>query len=81
MAIVVRLDGKLALRKMRSKELAQKIDLTKASVAAEVGQGQGHPLRHARGDLCRARLSARRLARICAGGRLKRRLTGTASRL
>ena len=33
MAIVVRLDVMLALRKMRSKELAQKIDLTEANLS------------------------------------------------
>ena len=33
MAIVVRLDVVLALRKMRSKELAQKIDLTEANLS------------------------------------------------
>ena len=33
MAIVVRLDVVLALRKMRSKELARKIDLTEANLS------------------------------------------------
>jgi putative transcriptional regulator len=33
MTIVVRLDVMLALRKMRSKELAQKIDLTEANLS------------------------------------------------
>jgi putative transcriptional regulator len=33
MAIVVRLDVMLALRKMRSKELAQRIDLTEANLS------------------------------------------------
>lgn len=33
MSIVVRLDVMLALRKMRSKELAQKIDLTEANLS------------------------------------------------
>lgn len=33
MAIVVRLDVMLALRKMRSKELARKIDLTEANLS------------------------------------------------
>ena len=33
MGIVVRLDVMLALRKMRSKELAQKIDLTEANLS------------------------------------------------
>ena len=33
MAIVVRLDVMLALRKMRSKELAQKIELTEANLS------------------------------------------------
>ena len=33
MAIVVRLDVMLARRKMRSKELAQKIDLTEANLS------------------------------------------------
>jgi putative transcriptional regulator len=33
MAIVVRLDVVLALRKMRSKELAKKIDLTEANLS------------------------------------------------
>ena len=58
MPIIVRLDVMLALRKMRSKELAADDRHHRSqSVAAEVGQGQGHPLRDARGDL-RLRSSA-----------------------
>ena len=54
MPIIVRLDVMLALRKVRSKDLAADDRHHRGqSVAAEIGQGQRHPLRDARGDLRR----------------------------
>jgi len=42
MAIIVNLDVMLAARKMRSKELAERIGITEQNVVApEVGQGEG----------------------------------------
>jgi putative transcriptional regulator len=58
MAIVVRLDVMLALRKVRSKELAEAIGITEANLSL---------LRHARRDLRAAELPAGRTAGVCPG--------------
>ena len=67
MAIVVRLDVMLALRKMRSKEFARKIDLTEANLSLlKSGKVKGIRFATLEAICAELRLPARRLARICA---------------
>ena len=52
MAIIVRLDVMLALRKARSKDLAQHVGITETNLSlAQIRPGEGHTLRDARRDL------------------------------
>lgn len=54
MKIVVNLDVMMARRKMSLGELAQKVDITMANpVHPEEQQGEGYPLFHSGGHLCR----------------------------
>jgi hypothetical protein len=64
MPIVVNLDVMLARRKMRLNELADLVGIRAKPLGAEDGQGEGHPVRHAREALRGARLPARRSVRV-----------------
>ena len=60
MPIIVRLDVMLALRKVRSKDLAARHRNHRGqSLPTQIGQGQGHALRDARGDLRASSVPAR----------------------